>query len=864
MNEALKFYLRANGEIKEVHPHYGDDLSVEESLESGQRFFRASLSESLKLIGKDYDLVRKAPFDSEFILEVKGEPFNCLGVNSYQFKFTKVDCTFNDHDRILEARVKPYDEYTDIIENEDVEIDLIKAGAVKEAIHYKERPVLQIYQTGEAKINCFVSNMSWEQDAEPIFSHEDLINKFHFAEDYEALEIEVLMEQPSNESADLRFIGLYMGGVEAIYTEYETGTFLTAKKGQLFRKDNPNMFAWYNAVMDRYVDEQYGYRWTYDISFFDTNISQEAMYNYKGLFYTNDTDLTAIGALKPSDIVNAPASGLILTGINDGTGQLLANTQARHFYSRLLLDVPYFDGKVTNELPQDDIAGSLRNYKRVVGLKTNAIEVSLNFSQEPTEYGQSKDKLYFLPPSGATFWPLYASTWVYASVWFRAKPSFNLIDTKGSKVVELRDAYSLQSVISTALREIAPDIKFEATSAYSEFLYGDVENYSKLDLYWTPKSNIVNGEYSEPAQKAPLTFKSLMADLNAMFRAYWFIENGKFRLETKDWFERGGTYKSTNAVIGIDLQKIMNSRNSRSWDFATAEFTYETGGVPKRYEFSWMDSVTYAFEGEPIEILSNAAKSGAVESVSVPDVTTDIDYVIANANGVSLDGFVVMSVEAGEVLSQRDDITDPNGGSYGNNGLTNKLYAVPSYSVQSEAHITLLAVGGDNIGGTVAAYAPDGTVTLIGDIFAADEREQTIICTLPPNTVKIGFQAINGPCRIYVLSIKIDTYKSVTFGDVTARGMTTNAQNHLLSMPKLHNSFWKSYMPSDKIRINDEEVAVSTKARLAIQDVSIPLAGLKLDKNKLVRTSLGEGQIDRVSFKPATKVAKVRLKHEIE
>ena len=68
-----KFTITANGVTRVVHPIYKNDISKEIAKESGQQFFRETLSGSLKFVGADFEWINSQPFETEFKLAINEE-----------------------------------------------------------------------------------------------------------------------------------------------------------------------------------------------------------------------------------------------------------------------------------------------------------------------------------------------------------------------------------------------------------------------------------------------------------------------------------------------------------------------------------------------------------------------------------------------------------------------------------------------------------------------------------------------------------------------------------------------------------------------------------------------------------------------
>lgn len=833
------FTIQINGGAEvEVKPHWGNDLSIEESLESSQRFFRTSLSGSLKFLGKDYDLIRTMPFDSVATLYIYG------GKEDYRFKFLKPDCVFDEDNKIVEVKVTPYDSYSTILKNYDKEQDLVRLGLRPETIHYFERPVIQMYYPGATEISCFLGYNNWEQEVNPVTSIKELENKHFFTLDARILVIEINNEvQNSGVVVPDELVGIYAGSVK-----YEAlGDNNLIVNTLIDKLNDENVKIRYIAATIRDVGEDFGREWreTYELI-----VNGEVKYEHTGSFYD----------YKP----NASPRRFMLYGEGQG---ILADETTYPIYSRIVLDVPTYDGMQMHEINADDLVGETKNYRYVNPIRTRSVSASLRYSDTDTYFGSAQDLGYFMPPSDRGFFPLFKSEWNKVSFWGE-ESLLNTFEARGRKKVALNDAYSLHNVISGLLAKVSPEISFKPTPEYSEFLYSDKSpvGNEKLDLYITQKSNILYGEYSLPAQKAPIKLSELLEDLCAMFQLYWFVEDNKLRLEHISWFNNGGSY-NIEQFVGIDLSTIINPRNGQSWDYAVSKFEYEKSDIPKQYEFAWMDDVSRAFIGVPMEVTSGSAEDGYIESVSVSTMTTDIDYGIANASSMSPDGFMMFSVVKGYFFTEPDNVSDPEGGAYCPGGGTNsdKTYSVPKSNYDTKIRLRVRAFGEEGGGAGVVATDYGFLTDLIDNVIFPDGVEREIEFTLPSNISEITFASLNEhPIRVYVLDISSEAYKEVTIGNVRVNREYFLCQNHLLAMPNLQLNYWRSNLPSEMVKINGDYVSANGLMRNRVQDVKIPATGLELDKNKLVRTSVGDGQIEKISLNLSTLIADVKLKHVID
>lgn len=329
------------------------------------------------------------------------------------------------------------------------------------------------------------------------------------------------------------------------------------------------------------------------------------------------------------------------------TGTMHADMKSYNIYARYLVDVDKIDDLDTYPLSSDDIVDNNRNYRRAIGYAIDVAFISNNFSDTPTEWGLADSGKYFEPPYsiyGQTFYPIARSTWRYASLWFGFYLMDWILEEKARKAYTLRDAFTLSSCINVLLKEFAPGITHEATPEYSQFLYNTNNPISgqSFKLLISQKSNIINGEYKTPAQKAPITLQQIMTMLRDIYKCYWYIEDGKFKIEQVSWFRNGGSY-GYNPIIDYDLTQLESVRNGKKLAFATSEYSFDKVEMPERYRFEWMDEVTTPFEGLPIEITSKYVTAGKIEEINISNFTSDIDLMLLNPGVISSDGFALFA-----------------------------------------------------------------------------------------------------------------------------------------------------------------------------------------------------------------------------
>lgn len=618
MTPKYRFFLQIgeDGTKQTVRPNYKDDLTLDYELETNQRFYRAKLSGKINFVRADYDIINDAPFDSEFFLYIEksddwGQTYN----QYYKAKFMKTDCTFNDDDKLVTVQPETIDQYNDVLAGLEKEYNLIELTPQIEFLTIRRRPLIQIYVPGDSIVSCFLGGTNWEQDANATTDQNALIQTYHFALCNILKEIQI-----TSHGSPAVISGLYVGRMS-------TGVSPDEFMGDLYPELNVN---YYIHIAQKLVAGGLPIglagveirRRSDDVAMFRfTKITQEP-------FDTLEFDLTAV-----------EGSG--------ATGTMHADMKSYNIYARYLVDVDKIDDLDTYPLPSDDIVDNNRNYRRAIGYAIDVAFISKNFSDTPTEWGLADSGKYFAPPYSIyeqTFYPIARSTWRYASLWFGFYLMDWILEEKARKAYTLRDAFTLSSCINVLLKEFAPGITHEATPEYSQFLYNTNNPISgqSFKLLISQKSNIINGEYKTPAQKAPITLQQIMTMLRDIYKCYWYIEDGKFKIEQINWFRNGGSY-GYNPIIDYDLMQLENVRNGKKLAFATSEYSFDKVDMPERYQFEWMDDVTTPFEGLPIEITSKYVTAGKIEEINISNFTSDIDLMLLNPGAISLDGFALFA-----------------------------------------------------------------------------------------------------------------------------------------------------------------------------------------------------------------------------
>lgn len=614
MTPKYRFFLQIGetGDKQPVNPNYKDDLALDYELETNQKFYRAKLSGKINFVRNDFDVINNAPFDSEFFLFIeKSNDWGQTYSQYYKAKFMKTDCTINNDDKIITVQPETTDQYDNVLAGLEKEYNLVELAPKIEFLTIRKRPLIQVYVPGDSIVSCFLGGTNWEQDVtEPITDTEILRTQYYFSIASKLVEIQVT----GINGAPNTYNGLYVGSL--VDGDAAQGIDTVGN----FRAFGSTYYIHYEKWTGVAGGGEYYY-------FYDSN--NKLLYFYQGTGNLSNKTITV-------DNFQGAAPGSLSFDMKTYTA-----------WARYLCDVDKINDLSTYPLPSNDIVENNRNYHRVIGYAIDVVSISNVFSDEPTEYGLADNGKYFEPPYsiyGQEFYPIARSTWRYASIWF----SFSLFDwileEQARKAYTLRDTFTLASCINVLLKQFAPEITHDATPEYSQFLYNSTNPISgqSFKLLISQKSNIINGEYQTPAQKAPVTLQQIMTMLRDIYKCYWYVEDGKFKIEQINWFRNGGSY-GYNPIVGYDLTQLENIRNGKKWAFGTSEYSFDKVEMPELYQFEWMDNVTTPFEGLPIQITSKYVTAGKIEEINISNFTSDIDLMLLNPGAISSDGFALFA-----------------------------------------------------------------------------------------------------------------------------------------------------------------------------------------------------------------------------
>ena len=597
--------IRLSGNTyREVCKNWSADLSIKYTREDEEAFLRKELDGSLKFLASDYEYIMQSDFEETKYIKIWAYEKSQDGNNASYYtwkeifagKFFMTDCEVDTFRKTIEAEIETEDEYTEILNCIDKEYDLMKLPIAIESLTYYKRTAVQIYRLGSDKIGWYIGGLYWETDVKNIITDANALRQnYFFATSLRHVELKLTANGP----ASTEFNGIYTGSIDdnalGTLTNSETGDYIT------ITKPNPDQLFWY---MDLYKADgtKTPYHW--------------------------------------GDNMILVTSTRYLRNNGSSTDYYKAEIIRSDYFTRLMTDVDSISNTATHNIPSDDIVEYNRNYSKCIGIiLDNSVWGWSRLSDEPTEWGKTPDGLYYTKP-GLTAYPIVKTEWIWSSVWFIPTSVFDFaIEPNSRKEYELRDAYELSSCIQAILTKAGVPLTHKNTSQYSEFLYGNNPFGPDFRIFITQKSNILNGEYTEPAQKAPVTLRQIFDMLKYCYNCYWYVEDGMLKIE------HIYTIENDLDLDTVYIDSLNDRLNKKSWLYDNSKYKFKKADMPARYEYSWMDDVSEMFKGLPVEMISKFVQEDNVEKISVDKFTSDIDLMLLNPSSMSNDGFALFAAE---------------------------------------------------------------------------------------------------------------------------------------------------------------------------------------------------------------------------
>lgn len=815
-----------------AYPVYKDDLAKDFEKESNQEFFRAKLSGNLSFVGPDYDWIVGRAFDFQYIITVyisynAGQTWT----QYWRGTFWKTDCEFDDDAKTVSVKPTVWDQYNDVLAGMDKEYNLIELAPEIVPVKADKRPMIQVYVPGQSVIGCFLSGMWWEQEAEPETDETKLVNDFHFslnkvmtiADVSGSMSPQLPVFFNKTFPGDGRFNPATQGTTDFVGTEYTMRYYFYAGGGATQRwqilRNSDSTVLWEKVWSGGTVP---------------------------------DTSL-------PQTVILTPVSG---TG---ATGNVTLYVHDMPVYSRYVLDTPQISGLDTYPIPADDIVENNRNYNRIIGYYfPDTIYFSTSLTSTPNQWGLYQPGQYYQPPYlywSPELFPVARNAWGRVSIWFTFYAFDWIVEESGRQPFTIRHAYPLSSVISVLLAKIAPNITHDATTDYSQFLYGTNLIGITQTLLITPKSNLVTAGYDQPAQKAPITLKNVTDMLRDCFRCYWFIDDqNRFRVEHIQYFRNGGSY-SGSPVVGIDLTTQKVPRNGKEWAFARNQYKFDKPEMAARYQFGWMDDVTQLFEGFPIDIISKYVNPDNIEQIDVSKFTSDIDYVLLNPGEISKDGFVLLSAVNSEIRNWQELIDTPSTFTFSgqiSTGLTISDYRGKKMQITVRTTNNFLAVyqTGVNFAQVIGTVLDQPGINKTFE-FTVDERA---------NVIELYHYA-DASGTVIVSSLKVDMSTIDVGFALPYYNFVVDGNDHYLQNAYVAFCILQQYyafdMPAYQYEINGVQMYAYGIKKLKNQTLRFPVLN-DPDLVQLVKTNLGNGTIEKMSVNLSSRNANATLKYDTE
>ncbi len=627
-----------------VNPHY-KELSKKYAKESGQEFFRISLDGKINLFGQDYELVNNSNLEDQLIFIIdKYDRTSKKWIEYYKGKFNKTDCKLDYDKKKCELKTTAIDGYTEVMNNYENTYDLIKLAPEISKINLHKRSLMQVYVRGANSITNFFGGIYWEDDVnEAIDNHDALVNKYYFSYTKAGNEFYV------KNAGILDVNGVYAG----------TNGYFSQWNG-------------YTCYIDYIAGNAFHYL------YIKRNSNNTILYKSSKSYFVSDPNNMYIGR-EDIEMVN----------VNNRNDKFTIESPfVYHIYTRLLCDVDTVTDsegtKNTYNLPSDDFVTDNRNYKKCIGLLGGTFFCTSRAVNEPTKYGLNDYGQYFTNQFIPSYLglgrplPISRNSWANASLWYVYDNMYTYFEERLRKRYTLRDSYSIASVIKALLKKIDPNLRHEATAEYSHFLYDTTVPISmnRFYVFITQKTNILKGEYDQPAQKAETSLEDIMKMLRDCFRCYWYIEDGKFKIEHISFFMRGGSY-SYNTGVQLDFTKLKDQFNKKHTSYFQSEIEYDKSDLNSRYEFGWMDDATELFGGVTIDVKSNYIQKDKNEEINISQFSSDVDYMLFNPSNFSDDGFALLCpIKNGsnyELPIIETRLIDENGNRY--NAIVQNWYA---------------------------------------------------------------------------------------------------------------------------------------------------------------------------------------------
>lgn len=682
---------------RQVYPLYDDSLDKDLEMESQHVFFREKLSGKLVFVRSEYPMIAEADIEAEFVLHIDRKIHEQpLEVDWFVGVFTKTDCEGDDDNTILEVQPRVRDRYNKLMEGMNKEFNLIDIVPNRSELLLLLQPVVQVYIGGSTVVNNIMGGgVSWEQPIdEPTYDAAYLANDFYFGEGKTFLFGTGTPEAGGALVPDVS--GEYDAGTRVSQSgQYRIDTIQPNYRYFRFVEDVLDDLRDFGSIWETPGGHELVYigsrvvagekRWYFRINSGSTVPPPLAgsMQWLSGGIYQNDLEYTWNGidigtAFERFTIVDTqqvPESIVYVSDYDDTLRQnpfdfdfttqtylfrsLVDFTSTLRFFEgtafvRILTNKELVNGNATQDIEGGDMflpSGS--RYKRVLGYSgfqnivasdENA-DTSNGWGKIPEDAANFANRFFtqkLFPAStgiGLTY-PLSRSDWSEVSWWFYFDFQLENIQQFQSTDYTIKDAYTLTDIVKGFLAELDPSLTHEAEPEYSQFLYSvnnPIRGFRKYPIF-TPKDNIISGEYDQPVRRANLRFINLLNFLKDFHKLKPYVDDQRrFILEHEEYFARGMSYTTPN--VGQDLTTSIEPKTSKRWAYRTSKWKYQKSQMPEQIKHKWMDDVTELFQGFPIDVISRYVQLGNIDERTMSLFTSDINLMHVAGDNIARDGF---------------------------------------------------------------------------------------------------------------------------------------------------------------------------------------------------------------------------------
>lgn len=592
-----KFYLSLNGGTEtEVHPIWGDGLSLVFGKESNQEFFRRTLNGPIVFNGSEFQTIAGAGIETNFGIRIeRNNATYWVGV------FHKTDCTFDYDSKTASVTPSVKDGYNEILAALDKEFNFSELKLAQEVIKYDIRPKVQLYADGADKCTCLVGNTIFEQECTNFPLNYD--NFFTVRDTHHFLPLSVAIYIDIKDGTWLN-PATFVGGIKIGNNSYGTGRIRSVQgTGDIF-------YHYADITVNKSLIQVNIY------SYLAGNVTQlyHGVWDYGNWVLYRESDQS----------IYYPVG------------------EARMIFGRLLMAKDSIQGQTAYPINPD--FSQEVSYTHCIAYGVEDVYINSLLVETPTKYGKYKDNYYYggVPAVAGAHTPICKSSWSRFSIWYPLYFLTGAIVEPQARAEREIKGKTLAGLINALLDANGVTLTFDETEQSSEFLYGTPRPILGAALWFFFVQKV---EFQAPAQRIldeenKISLKNLFTFLRDAYRLYWFVENGRLRIEHIKYFINGGDYY-TQPQIGIDLTD-MQSKTGKRWSFGQNKVKYDKANMPERYEFGWADDVTELFGGIPLNIVSGFVEKGRVESINIQKITTDLDFIISNPNDIAKTGFVVL------------------------------------------------------------------------------------------------------------------------------------------------------------------------------------------------------------------------------